>query len=129
VPLDYAARFGWDVGAGKAEKPGVKCLAERPEKRTGRSQAPNGSVTRLRSSKPERARAEQSERKGNRVRSRHGARGGSGARSTRRWRCCLLANLMNQMAADEKAKEDKSRKHEDDLKPFLPGHAGVHVAA
>jgi len=64
VPLDYAARFGWDVGAGKAEQPGVKCLAERPEKRSGRSQAPNGSVTRLRSSKPERARAEQSERKG-----------------------------------------------------------------
>jgi hypothetical protein len=47
--MDYPARFGWDVG-----------------------------VMRLRSSKPERAHAEQSERKGNRVRSQPGALGGSG---------------------------------------------------
>jgi hypothetical protein len=44
VSLDYAARFGWDVGAGKAEQPAVKCLAERPEERSGRSQALAGSL-------------------------------------------------------------------------------------
>lgn len=27
------------IGAGRAEQPAVKCLAERPEKRSGRSQA------------------------------------------------------------------------------------------
>ena len=36
---------------------------------------------------------------------------------------------MNQMATNEKAKSDESRKHKDDLKPFLPLHTGFHVAA
>jgi hypothetical protein len=43
-----ASRFGWDVGVVKTGHPAVKCLAERLEDRSDRSQSPNGSETRLR---------------------------------------------------------------------------------
>jgi hypothetical protein len=117
------------IGAGRAEQPAVKCLAERPEKRSGRSQA--------------------SRRKGNAAAFFQAGTSTRGTERTEReqgtvaawsawwfWHAihepvamCLLANLMNQMATNEIAKEDKSRKHDDDLKPFLPGHAGFHVVA
>lgn len=45
---DLIRRFGWDVGAGTTERFRRERLAKRRKERSDRSQAPNGSATRLR---------------------------------------------------------------------------------
>lgn len=44
--MDFPARFGWDVGVGKTERPAVKHLAERREKRSRGSLVPTRSGAR-----------------------------------------------------------------------------------